>query len=62
MSIETADRVHANNTAVALFEDVGPIDWDDLPAAELTQRLIREFAADKALSAAPACHRSPCRT
>ncbi|MFC7930733.1 hypothetical protein ACPCAE_28550 [Streptomyces cinereoruber] len=50
MTVETADRVHVNNTVVELFENVGPIDWDDLPAAaELTQRLIREFAADKAL-------------
>ncbi|MEU7729800.1 hypothetical protein AB0B78_31915 [Streptomyces sp. NPDC040724] len=50
MSIETADRVHVNNTRVDLFENVGPIDWEDLPAAAaLTQQLIRDFAEDKAL-------------
>ncbi|MET9406114.1 hypothetical protein ABZX90_10125 [Streptomyces sp. NPDC002935] len=47
---ETADRVHVNNTRVELFDDIGPIDWEDLPkVAVLTQRLIREFAKDKAL-------------
>ncbi|NEB74296.1 hypothetical protein G3I40_03450 [Streptomyces sp. SID14478] len=50
MSTETADRVHVNNTRVELFDNVDPIDWDDLPsAAALTQRLIREFAEDKTL-------------
>ncbi|MBW8090873.1 MULTISPECIES: hypothetical protein [Streptomyces] len=50
MDIETADRVHVNNTPVALFDSVERIDWEDLPAAAaLTQRLIRAFAADKAL-------------
>lgn len=46
---ETADRVHVRTTSVPLFDEVDRIDWDDLEtAAVLTQRLIREFAADKA--------------
>lgn len=50
MTMETADRVHVNSTRVELFENIGKIDWDDLPAAAaLTQPLIRQFAQDKAL-------------
>ncbi|MGK4585449.1 hypothetical protein [Kitasatospora sp. HPMI-4] len=50
MTTESPDRVHVNNTRVELFDEIDRIDWEDLPkAAVLTQRLIRDFAADKAL-------------
>jgi hypothetical protein len=50
MTTSTPDRVHVQNTRIKIFDDVERIDWEDLPgAARLTQRLIREFAADKAL-------------
>lgn len=44
------DRIHVHNTPVELFEGIDRIDWEDLPgSAALTQRLIGEFAEDKAL-------------
>jgi hypothetical protein len=48
MKANSTDRHHIDARRVDLF-DIAPIDWEDIEqAATITQRILRDFAADKA--------------